>query len=153
MMTDAQEALLLCEFIREKAGVRIEEFCGTPHCCVRPTGFDELWQLDLNVAGAFSETPDRSVVFGSQTSVFLALVPDARDVVKSIMWTMNMVSVLVVLAKVLTILWSRARAYDKVLKPTTLTAVPMLGISSLALWLPSKSKRENYFKYTVAYRE
>ena len=97
MMTQAQEALLLCEFIREKAGVRIEEFCGTPHCCIRPTGFDELWQLDLDVVGAFSETPDHSIVFGSQTSVFLALVPNARDVVKSLMWTMNMVSVLVVL--------------------------------------------------------
>ena len=41
----------------------------------------------------------------------------------------------------------------KSLKPTTLTAVPVLGILSLALWLASKSKRENYFKYTVAYRE
>lgn len=82
-------------------------------------------------------------------SVFLVLVPDARDVVQnceSIMRTTSMVSVLVVLAKVLTISWSRARAYDKVLKPTALTAVPVLGISSLASWLARKSKRENYFK-------
>jgi hypothetical protein len=62
-----------------------------------------------------------------------------------------MVSVLVVLAKVLTMSWSRARAYDKVLKPTALTAV--LGISSLASWLARKLKREHYFKYTEAYRE
>jgi len=51
-----------------------------------------------------------------------------------------MVSVLVELAKVLTMSWSRERADDKVLKTTALTAV--LGISSLA-----------YFKYTAAYRE
>ena len=98
----------------------------------------------------FSETPDRSVVFGSQMSVFLVLVPDARDVVQnceSIMRTTKMVSVLVVLAKVLTISWSNARAYDKVLKPSALTAVPVLGISSLTSWLARKSKRENYFKY------
>jgi hypothetical protein len=58
---------------------------------------------------------------------------------------------MVVLAKVLTMSWSRARAYDRVLKPTALTAV--LGISSLVSWLASKLKREHYFKYTAAYRE
>jgi hypothetical protein len=134
----------------EKAGMRIEQFWDDT-LLRSPNRILRLLQLDA--AGAFSETPDRSVVLDRKRQ-FLDLVPDARDVVRNcecIMRTTNILSVMVVLAKVLTMSWSRARAYDRVLKPTALTAV--LGISSLVWWLASKLKREHYFKYTAAYRE
>ena len=134
----------------EKAGMRIEQFWDDT--LLRSP--NRIWRLlQLDAAGAFSETPDRSVVLDRKRQ-FLDLVPDARDVVRNcecIMRTTNILSVMVVLAKVLTMSWSRARAYDRVLKPTALTAV--LGISSLVSWLASKLKREHYFKYTAAYRE
>jgi hypothetical protein len=134
----------------EKAGMRIEQFWDDT-LLRSPNRIRRLLQLDA--AGAFSETPDRSVVLDRKRQ-FLDLVPDARDVVRNceyIMRTTNILSVMVVLAKVLTMSWSRARAYDRVLKPTALMTV--LGISSLASWLASKLKREHYFKYTAAYRE
>ncbi|KAL3782678.1 hypothetical protein ACHAW5_001359 [Stephanodiscus triporus] len=133
----------------EKAGMRIEQFWDAT-LLRSPNRIKRLLQLDA--AGAFSETPPRSVVLDRERQ-FLDLSPEARDVVKnceSVIRKTKLASALVVLAKVLTMSWRRAKAYDSVLKPIAVTAV--LGISSLASFLAGKLKREHYFKYTKDYQ-
>ncbi|KAL3941147.1 MAG: hypothetical protein SGARI_000697 [Bacillariaceae sp.] len=134
-------------------GAKLEQFWDAT-LLRSPNRIANLMKLDS--AGAFLDTPDRSVILDRKTQ-HLDICPDSQDAVNNAKKVRNS-SLFLAIATVafkLTGKWlgasfAMARRLDSFLKPSIVIATTF--VSLLASFLAHKMVREYFFKYTQDYR-